>query len=130
MTNPRLEKLIVGLAACLFLLSVIVMLFWNVGRLYSVAGLMAGFALSLFNFFGLTCLYCSMDRTGSRAQTLLTSLTPLLSLGLTLLALFVFNRLSAVLFWCAVAGLFLIPVATIILIITEAFGISHTDFYT
>lgn len=43
MANPRLEKHILAIAAVLLAAGVVVMLIWNLGRLFSVLGLMAGY---------------------------------------------------------------------------------------
>lgn len=125
MTNPRLEKHILAIAGVLLGIGIVVMLIWNLGRLYSIAGLLIGFALSTGNFLSTSFLYGSLGKKSVGPASMLL----ILSFAATLLVLFFAYRFSHLFFWCAVAGVLLVPLAVMIFIVAEAAGIIHTDYY-
>lgn len=125
MTNPRLEKHILAIAGVLLGIGIVVMLIWNLGRLYSTAGLLIGFALSTGNFLSTSFLYGSLGKKSVGPASMLL----ILSFAATLLVLFFAYRFSHLFFWCAVAGVLLVPLAVMIFIVAEAAGIIHTDYY-
>lgn len=129
MANPRLEKHILAIAAVLLAIGIVVMLIWNLGRLYSVLGLLTGFVLSTCNFLSTSFLYGSIGRRGEGRNPFPAALLLVLSLVGTLLVLYFAYRFSHLFFWCAVAGVLMVPLATIVFIIAEASGIIHTDYY-
>lgn len=125
MTNPRLEKHILAIAGVLLGIGVVVMLIWNLGRLYSIAGLLVGFALSTGNFLSTSFLYGSLGKKSVGPASMLL----ILSFAATLLVLFFAYRFSHLFFWCTVAGVLMVPLAVMIFIVAEAAGIIHTDYY-
>lgn len=129
MANPRLEKHILAIAAVLLAVGVIVMLIWNLGRLFSVLGLAAGYVLSAANFLSTSFLYGSMDPQREGRTRLPSVLLLIASFAATVLVLFFAYRFSHLFFWCAVAGVLMVPLAVILFIIAEAAGIIHTDYY-
>lgn len=129
MANPRLEKHILVISTVVFFIGTLILLIWNLGKLYSILGLLTGFVLSIANFLFTSLLYGNLGKRGGNSHKALYAVPVILSFIITLLALFLAYRFSHLFFWCAVAGVLMVPLATILFILAEATGIIHTDYY-
>lgn len=129
MVNAALEKHIIKLSLAGVAAGCIVIIFSVSERKYGLTGFLLGSLLSVSIFFSTAYLYSQLGKETKGTGRGLFSIPLALSFLLMIAVLIWANRFSASLFWCAVAGILIVPLSVILYIIAEAAGISHTGFF-